>query len=82
TGRGTPLGVPAPTLKIASNSDLAQRKPNWIDFDAGQLLEAEDPNAVTDDLMQLILDTASGKEACNEINGFREITIWKQGVTL
>lgn len=82
TGRGTPLGVPAPTLKIASNSDLAQRKPNWIDFDAGQLLEAEDPNAVTDDLMQLILDTASGKEARNEINGFREITIWKQGVTL
>lgn len=83
TGRGTPLGVAVPTLKIASNHDLAGRKPNWIDFDAGQLLEegiAEDE--VTDALMGLILDTASGKPARNEINGFREITIWKQGVTL
>lgn len=83
TGRGTPLGVPAPTLKIASNSGLAERKPNWIDFNAGKLLEDEiNPNAVTDELMQLILDTASGQPARNEINGFREITIWKQGVTL
>lgn len=83
TGRGTPLGVPAPTLKIASNADLAARKPNWIDFNAGQLLdESIQPEAVTDDLMKLILDTASGQEARNEINGFREITIWKQGVTL
>lgn len=83
TGRGTPLGVPAPTLKIASNADLAARKPNWIDFNAGQLLdESIQPEAVTDDLMKLILGTASGQEARNEINGFREITIWKQGVTL
>lgn len=83
TGRGTPLGVPVPTLKIASNHSLAERKPNWIDFDAGQLLDPDrDPAAVTDDLMSLILDVASGKEARNERNGFREITIWKQGVTL
>ena len=82
TGRGTPLGVPAPTLKIASNSDLAARKPNWIDFNAGKLLDEAEPEKITDELMQLILDTASGKEARNEINGFREITIWKQGVTL
>jgi altronate hydrolase len=83
TGRGTPLGVPVPTLKIASNHSLAERKPGWIDFDAGRLL---DPDAsvdkITDDLMSLILDVASGKEAKNERNGFREITIWKQGVTL
>lgn len=83
TGRGTPLGVPVPTLKIASNHSLAERKPNWIDFDAGRLLEPEvSAEAVTDDLMSLILDVASGKEARNERNGFREITIWKQGVTL
>ncbi len=83
TGRGTPLGVPAPTLKIASNSGLAERKPNWIDFNAGQLLEdGVVADAVTEALMRLILDTASGKQARNEINGFREITIWKQGVTL
>lgn len=84
TGRGTPLGVPVPTLKIASNSSLAERKPNWIDFNAGQLLEpGVAPESVTDSLLQLILDVASGRKlARNEINGFREITIWKQGVTL
>lgn len=83
TGRGTPLGVPVPTLKIASNHALAERKPNWIDFDAGVLL---DPDATvdetTDRMMSLILETASGQPARNERNGFREITIWKQGVTL
>ena len=83
TGRGTPLGVPVPTLKIASNSSLATRKPTWIDFNAGQLLEGVAPESVTDDLVSLILDVASGRKlARNEINGFREITIWKQGVTL
>lgn len=84
TGRGTPLGVPVPTLKIASNHSLAERKPGWIDFDAGQLLDPSvDPDRVTDDLMNLILDVASGRKlARNEVNGFREITIWKQGVTL
>ena len=83
TGRGTPLGVPVPTIKIASNSDLAQRKPGWIDFDAGKLLESGiDPDEVTDDLMDLILKVAGGIPARNEVNGFREITIWKQGVTL
>lgn len=83
TGRGTPLGVPVPTLKIASNTALAERKPGWIDFNAGRLLDTgTDPERVTDDLMKLILDVASGKQARNEINGFREITIWKQGVTL
>jgi len=84
TGRGTPLGVPVPTLKIASNTSLSERKPGWIDFNAGQLLEpGVIQEKVTDDLMQLIIDVASGvKESRNERNGFREITIWKQGVTL
>ncbi len=84
TGRGTPLGVPVPTIKIASNHALAERKPGWIDFDAGALLDPEAfPESVTDDLMTLVLDIASGRqEACNERNGFREIAIWKQGVTL
>lgn len=84
TGRGTPLGVPVPTLKIASNSELAARKPGWIDFDAGRLLEpAADAAAIEAELMQRILDVCSGAlPARNEVNGFREITIWKQGVTL
>ncbi len=82
TGRGTPLGFPAPTLKIASNSSLATAKPKWIDYDAGALLEGKGIDRAADELMQLVLDTASGKPARNEVNGEREIAIWKQGVTL
>ena len=83
TGRGTPLGVPVPTLKIASNSSLAARKPGWIDFDAGVLLEpGADTDSVTTALMDRVLAVASGEPSRNEINCFREITIWKQGVTL
>lgn len=81
TGRGTPLGFPAPTLKIASNTALAEKKPHWIDFDAGQAL-TKDLDSVTTDLMDLILRTASGQPACNERNDEREIAIWKNGVTL
>lgn len=81
TGRGTPLGFPAPTLKIASNSTLATRKPRWIDFDAGQVLGAGfDPAA--DALLDLILTTASGAPTRAEANEERDIAIWKSGVTL
>ncbi len=82
TGRGTPLGFPAPTLKIASNSGLAQRKPGWIDFDAGQVLEGVSMDDAADRLMDLVVDTASGKATKAELNGEREIAIWKSGVTL
>jgi altronate hydrolase len=82
TGRGTPLGFPAPTLKISSNTALAQNKPHWIDFDAGRLLTNSDPEAVTAEFLQLILDVASGRPARNELNEEREIAIWKDGVTL
>ncbi len=82
TGRGTPLGFPAPTLKIASNSDLARRKPRWIDFDAGTLLEGGDQDAAAEALIQLVIDTASGRLTRAEENGEREIAIWKGGVTL
>ena len=82
TGRGTPLGFPAPTLKIATNTDLARRKPHWIDFDAGRVLDGEDAEAAAEALYRLVLDTASGKPAKNELNGEREIAIWKRGVTL
>jgi altronate hydrolase len=82
TGRGTPLGAPVPTIKISSNSDLARKKANWIDFDAGRLLieNAEDVRA---DLLRLIMDTVSGnKKTRNEENGYRDIAIFKNGVTL
>lgn len=82
TGRGTPLGFPAPTLKIASNSGLAQRKPGWIDFDAGQVLDGVSMDDAADRLMDLVVDTASGKATKAELNGEREIAIWKSGVTL
>lgn len=82
TGRGTPLGFPVPTLKISSNSALAQHKSHWIDFDAGKALSVADPEAVTDEFLQLIVATASGQPARNELNEQREIAIWKDGVTL
>lgn len=82
TGRGTPLGFPAPTLKISSNSDLALRKPRWVDFDAGSLLAGQDRSALTADLLNLIAAVASGQPVRHEQAGAREIALWKRGVTL
>ena len=84
TGRGTPLGFPVPTLKVSSNSGLAARKPHWIDFNAGAVLDgSRSIDALADDLFSLVLDVASGRRKTNnEIQGYREIAIWKDGVTL
>ncbi len=82
TGRGTPYGCSVPTVKIATNSDLAKRKPNWIDFNAGMLLEGHPADKVEDELFDLICRIASGEKAQNERNGYREIAIFKDGVTL
>lgn len=84
TGRGTPLGFPVPTLKISSNSEIARRKPHWIDFDAGALLEGgASMEELADALFALVLEVASGRvQTNNEKNGYREIAIWKEGVTL
>lgn len=83
TGRGTPLGGCVPTVKISSNSELAQHKKNWIDFDAGQLLHGSTREELTNRLFLEVLDIASGRKLTKaEINGFREISIFKDGVTL
>jgi altronate hydrolase len=82
TGRGTPLGFPVPTLKISSNSALAQKKQHWIDFDAGTVLDGKSMRDAGEALMRLVIETASGAPARNEINDEREISIWKSGVTL
>ena len=84
TGRGTPLGFPVPTLKVSSNSDIAERKPHWIDFDAGRVLsDVSTMAALSDELFAMVLDVASGRVlARNETHGYREIAIWKHGVTL
>lgn len=83
TGRGTPFGVPAPTMKISTNSSLAKRKPGWIDFDAGRVAEADvSIDGMADELLELVLQAASGQPVKNEVNGYREIAIWKTGVTV
>ncbi len=81
TGRGTPLGFPVPTVKIASNSALAAAKPGWIDFDAGRVLTDGSAAAATA-LLDRILAMASGESTAAERNDEREIAIWKRGVTL
>ncbi len=82
TGRGTPFGTFVPTMKIATNPTLAANKPNWIDFSAGQLVEGKDWNEVVPQFIDKILAVASGERTRNEENDYREIAIFKNGVTL
>jgi len=82
TGRGTPFGALAPTLKIASNTPLAVRKAGWVDFNAGAAVEGVSLDEIAYALMELVLETASGKPTCVERKGFREISIFKDGVVL
>jgi len=82
TGRGTPFGTFVPTMKIATNPTLAARKPNWVDFSAGQLVEGRTMQELVPEFIDLVLAVASGKPARNEENGYREISIFKNGVTL
>jgi altronate hydrolase len=83
TGRGTPLGGAVPTLKVASNSDLAKRKKRWIDFDAGRLLAGASMERMAKEFLAQIVETASGRRPCrNEEMGSRQIAIFKDGVTL
>ena len=79
TGRGTPLGSAVPTVKIATNKALADKKSSWIDFDASPTLDGKD---LSEELVDFIVEVASGKLTKNEINGYREISIFKDGVTL
>jgi len=83
SGRGTPLGVPVPTVKISSNSALAVRKPTWIDFDAGAMLQdGVAVEAFAKDFFRYLVAVASGERTRNEIYLNKEIAIWKNGVTL
>ena len=82
TGRGTPFGTFVPTMKIATNPYLASHKKNWIDFSAGQLVEGRTMQALVPEFIDKVLAVASGELAKNEENGYREISIFKNGVTL
>lgn len=83
TGRGTPFGAPAPTLKIASNSILADKKSGWIDFNAGVIADGgKTIDEAAADLYQMVLEVAGGRKTKTEEKGFREISIFKEGVVL
>ena len=82
TGRGTPFGTFVPTMKIATNPTLAKNKPNWVDFSAGQLVEGRTMQEIVPEFIDKVLAVASGEPARNEVNGYREISIFKNGVTL
>ena len=82
TGRGTPFGTFVPTMKIATNSHLATRKANWIDFNAGALIQGTPMPELVDQLTRQIINIASGQPTRNEQNGYSEIAIFKNGVTL
>lgn len=82
TGRGTPYGGFVPTVKLATNSELAAKKPHWIDFDAGKLIHGTSMDTLLTEFVDLIVDITNGKPARNEVNDFRELAIFKSGVTL
>ena len=79
TGRGTPVGSAVPTVKISTNKALFEKKRNWIDFDASEMLNGKD---LTDNLFEFVLKIANGEKCKNEENGYEEISIFKDGVTL
>lgn len=82
TGRGTPFGTFVPTMKISTNSQLFKSKQNWIDFNAGKLVEGVDMLTLRNDFIDKVIATANGEKVRNEMNGYREIAIFKNGVTL
>lgn len=83
TGRGNPFGAPVPTIKVSSNSELAARKPHWIDFNAGQILDGASWDEASDAFFRCLLDVASGRvRTRSEENGYKEISIFRDGVIL
>ncbi len=82
TGRGTPFGTFVPTVKVSTNSHLYILKPHWIDFNAGSLVEDEPMDELCSRFIAFIKSVADGKPTCNEKNNYREIAIFKTGVTL
>ena len=82
TGRGTPFGSFVPTMKISTNTQIYKLKPNWIDFNAGSLLEDKSLEALNEEFIEYVIKVASGELVNNEKNDFRELAIFKNGVTL
>ena len=82
TGRGTPFALPVPTVKISTNSRLANKKPNWIDFNTGVLVEDQPMADTAQALFDYVVEVAFGKKVCAEESGFHDMAIFKQGITL
>lgn len=82
TGRGTPFASPVPTVKISTNNQLASKKSNWIDFNCGVMVADTPLDQLSEDLLDFVLDVASGKKSKSEEAGFHDMAIFKQGVTL
>ena len=82
TGRGTPFGTYVPTMKISTNSNLAKNKPGWIDFNAGVILENEPMEETLERFIDYIINVANGELVNNEKKNYREISIFKTGVTV
>lgn len=82
TGRGTPFGAPAPTMKLSTNTPLYQKKRDWIDFNAGTAAEGETIQETAERLFSAVLAVCSGQQTTAEVQGYREIAIFKDGVTL
>ena len=82
TGRGTPFACPVPTVKISTNNRLADKKQNWIDFNCGIMVDGTSLDQLSDELLDFVLEIASGKESKSEEAGFHDMAIFKQGVTM
>ena len=83
TGRGTPFGAPVPTVKISTNTELYKKKSNWMDFNAGEIATGRSIDEVASDFMTYIEGVISGEQlTLTEINNYREIAIFKNGITL
>ena len=82
TGRGTPFGSFVPTMKISTNTRLFNYKKNWIDFNAGTLLEGESMNELLARFISFIVTVSDGEKLKHERTGCKEIALFKTGITL
>ena len=83
TGRGTPFSTFVPTLKVATNSDLARRKPQWMDFNAGTIVsQAEPMDTILQRFIACVMDVVGGQPTRAEQAHIHDMAIWKDGVTL
>jgi altronate hydrolase len=82
TGRGTPFATFVPTMKVSTNSRLAQAKPHWIDFNAGSLIEGTTMDELLDQFRQVVLNVCEGRHTQSELRCQADIAIFKNGVTL